>query len=207
MAWLRGDWYSGCRADVGEDDFFAGVEALDLPDLCPGLAGGAEGMIVVRAEFPVAGRGVADEHPGGLADDAGNRDDGFLLAALAGDPPVHRAEAGTGPGRGHRGLPEGAAQVPVALAGAAGLRGFPGLLAAGRQPRPSGGVPGRWELGGASAELGDDGPAVDGADAGDLLQPGGQVQDGYVLIGAAGSVAAAGQPARDTGRRCAGNKR
>src|SRR6266568_1119472 len=76
----------------------------------------------------------------------------------------------------------------------------------GGQPCPSGGVPGRGELGGAGAELGDEGPAVDGADAGDLLQPGGQVQDGYVLAGAAGGVAAAGQPARDKGRCGAGNQ-
>ena len=36
---------------------------------------------------------------------------------------------------------------------------FPGLPAAGRQPGPPGGVPGGGELGGAGAELGDDGPA------------------------------------------------
>src|SRR6516225_5517038 len=125
MAWLRCAWWSGRRVGVSEDDFLAGVEALDLADLRPGLAGGAEGLVVVRAEFCVAGRGVADEDPGNLADDAGDRDDGFLLAALAGDPPVHRAEAGIGLGRGHRGLPQGAADVPVALAGAAGLGGFP----------------------------------------------------------------------------------
>src|SRR6266852_2864025 len=98
MAWLHCAWWSGGR--VGEDDFLAGVEALDLADLGLCLAGGAEGLAGVRA-------------------------DGFLLAALAGDPPVHRAEAGIGLGRGHRGLPEGAAQVPVALAGAAGFRGLP----------------------------------------------------------------------------------
>jgi len=56
---------------------------------------------------------------------AGDRDDGFLLAALAGDPPVHRAEAGIGPGRGHRGIAQGAAQYPVPLAGAAGFPRFP----------------------------------------------------------------------------------
>src|SRR5712692_6457554 len=123
MAWLHCAWWSGGR--VGEDDFLAGVEALDLADLGLCLAGGAEGLAVVRAEFSVAGGGVADEDPGDLADGAWDRDDGFLLAALAGDPPVHRAEAGIGLGRGHRGLPEGAAQVPVALAGAAGFRGLP----------------------------------------------------------------------------------
>ena len=32
-------------------------------------------------------------------------------------------------------------------------------------------MPGGGELGGVGAELGDDGPAVDGADPGDLVQP------------------------------------
>ena len=37
-------------AGVGEDDFLAGVEALDLADLVPGLAGGAAGAVVVRSQ-------------------------------------------------------------------------------------------------------------------------------------------------------------
>ena len=170
MMRLRCAGQVSCGVGVDEDDFLAGVEVLDLADLRLGLAGGGARGAVAGAEFLVPGCGVADEDPGGLADDAGDRDDGFLLAALAGDPPVHRAEAGIGPGCGHGGLSQGAAQVPVALAGAAGLGGFPGLLGAGRQPRPSGGVPGRGELGGVGAEFGDDGPAVDRADPGDLIQ-------------------------------------
>ena len=69
---------SGTGVSWGEDDFLAGVEALDLADLVPGLAGGAAGAVVVRAEFLVAGAGVADEDPGDLADGPGDCDDGFL---------------------------------------------------------------------------------------------------------------------------------
>src|SRR6266480_555487 len=117
MVASRGSGHGG--ADVGEDDFLAGVEALDLADLFAGLAGGAAGPVVVRSQLVVPGGGVADEDPGDLADEAGDRDDGLLLAALAGDAAVHGAQPGIGPGRGHRGLAGRAAQIPVALAGAA----------------------------------------------------------------------------------------
>lgn len=56
---------------VGEDDFLAGVEALDLADLVTGGAGGIAGPAVVGAELDVTGAGVADEDPGGLAACAG----------------------------------------------------------------------------------------------------------------------------------------
>jgi hypothetical protein len=48
-----GSGYGG--AGVGEDDFLAGVEALDLADLVPGLAGRTAGAVVARPEFFVAG--------------------------------------------------------------------------------------------------------------------------------------------------------
>ena len=57
-------WRVSGRAGVDEDDFLAGVELFDLVDLGAGLAGGAAGLVVVRAEFGVAGGGVADEDPG-----------------------------------------------------------------------------------------------------------------------------------------------
>src|SRR5258707_1068895 len=205
MARLRCGWWSG--GCVGEDDFLAGVEALDLADLVPGLAGGAAGAVVVRSQFLVPGGGVADEDPGDLADDAGDRDDGFLLAALAGDAAVQRAQPGIGPGGGHRGLAERAAQVPVALAGAAGLRGLAGLPGARGQAGPSGGGPGGGGYRRVGAELGDDDPGVALADAGDLIQPPGQAQQGGPLAGAAGGVPAAGQPAGGAARRGAGDLR
>lgn len=61
--------------------FFAGVEPLDLADLVAGGAGGAAGDVVAGAELNVAGGGVADEQPGGLAQDAGDRDEGSLFPA------------------------------------------------------------------------------------------------------------------------------
>ena len=45
------------------------------------------------------------------------------------------------------------------------------------------------------------------ADPGDLIQPLGQAQQERALVGAAGGVAAAGQPAGGTGRRGAGDVR
>src|SRR5215472_1464016 len=111
-------------------------EPLDLTDLGPGLACGAAGGVVARTRVGEPGARVADEDPGDLADDAGDRDDGFLLAAVAGDAAVHGAEPGVGLGRGHRGLAERAAQVRVALAGAAGPGGVPGLIGARGQPGP-----------------------------------------------------------------------
>ena len=122
------------------------LQALDVADLVPGLTGGAARTVVIGTEFFVAGAGVADEDPGDLADDAGDRDDGLLLAALAGDPPVHGTQPGIGLGRGHRGLAERAADVPVALAGAAGPGGLAGLHGARGQAGPGGGVPGGGEL-------------------------------------------------------------
>src|ERR1035437_9047970 len=133
---------------IDEDDLLAGVVSFDLPDAGPGFLAGAAGLVVVGSEFDVAGAGVADEDPGDLADHAGDRDDGFLLAALAGDPPVHRAEPGAGPGRRHHGLAERAAQVRVAFAGAAVPGPVAGLHGAGGQPGPGGGVPGGGERGG-----------------------------------------------------------
>src|SRR5208283_144603 len=171
-----------------------------LADLVPGLAGGAARGVVVRSQLGEPGGGVADEDPGDLADDPGDRDDGLLLAALAGDPAVLGAEAGIGARRGHRGLAERAAQVPVALAGTARPGGFPGLPAARGQPGPGGSVPGGGELGGVRAELGDDDLGVALPDPGDLIQPLSQPQDGSLLPGAARSVIAAGQPAGSAGR-------
>ena len=82
-----------------------------------GLACGVYPAAVIGAEVGEAGAGVGDEDGGDLADDPGHRDDGFLVAAVAGYPAVLRAEAGVGPGRRHRALAERAAQVRVALAG------------------------------------------------------------------------------------------
>jgi len=130
----------GGRVEGGEGERHAGVEPFDFPDPGAGLAPGVLGAVVARAQVGEAGGAVADEEPGDLADDPGDRDDGFLLAAAPGYPPVLLAEAGIGPGRCHHALAERGAQVRVALAGAAGLRAGAGLEGARGQPGPRGGV-------------------------------------------------------------------
>src|SRR5882672_811135 len=113
--------------DRGEGDLHAGVESFELADSGAGLALGVQGAVVADAEVGEAGGRVRDEDAGNLADDPGHRHDGFLLAAASGYPPVLLTEAGVGPGRGHHALAERAAQVRVALAGAAGPGSGPGL--------------------------------------------------------------------------------
>ena len=82
-----------------------------------------------------------------------------------------------------------------------GLVVSPDCLVRGVSRAQAAAWPGGGELRRVGAELGDDGPGVDGADPGDLIQPLGQAQRGRALIGAAGGVPAAGQPAGGAGRR------
>src|SRR5262249_9130967 len=111
-------------------------------DLVAGPAGGAAGGVVVRSQFLEPGAGGADEDPGDLADDAGDRDDGFLLAALAGGAPVHGAEPGLGVRGGRAALAQRAAQVGVAVADAAGPGALPGLQGTGGQAAQAAAWPG-----------------------------------------------------------------
>jgi hypothetical protein len=74
------------------------------------------------------------------------------------------------------------------------------------QARPRGGVPGGGECGRVGAELSDEYPGIALADPGDLIQPLGQAQQGRPFPGAAGGVAAAGQPAGRAGRRGPGDR-
>src|SRR6266568_2514087 len=131
----------------------------------------------------------------------------ILLAALAGDAAVQGAQPGIGARGGHRGLAEPAADVPVALAGAAGPGGVPGLHGARGQAGPGSGVPGGGEYRRVGAELGDDDGGVALADPGDLIQPLRQRQQDGAPGAAAWGVAAAGQPAGGAGRRGAGDLR
>ena len=119
----------------------------------------------------------------------------FCLPRRRAYPPVLLAEAGIGPGRGHHALAERAAQVGVALAGAARPGAVPRLEGARGQPGPRGGVPGGGEHRHVGAELGDEDPGVAHADPGDLIEPCHQAQHGRAVAGAAGRVPAAGQPA------------
>src|SRR5260370_24350505 len=145
MTWVRSVVRLGSRAgrlDRGEGDLDAGVEPFDLADSGAGLAYGVLGVVVAGAEVGEAGGAGADEDAGDLADGPGARDDAFLLAAASGYAPVLLAEAGVGPGRGHDALADRAAQVRVALAGAAGPGAVAGLEGARGQAGPRGGVPG-----------------------------------------------------------------
>src|SRR5260221_10735254 len=144
MTWLRSVVRLGSRAgrlDRGEGDLHAGVEPFDLAGCGAGCGYGVLGVVVVGEEVGEAGGAVADEDAGDLGDGPGDRDDAFLLAAASGYAPVLLAEAGVGPGRGHDALAERAAQVRVALAGAAGPGPVAGLEGARGQAGPRGGVP------------------------------------------------------------------
>src|SRR5216683_1576260 len=182
------DWSSDvCSSDL--------VELFEFADLVAGLALGVAPGIVARAQLDIAEAGIADDQAGDLADGAGDGDDGFLLAAAAGDAPVAFAQEGVGVGGRHDGRAERAAQVGAALAGAAVLGGGAGLDGAAGQPGPCGGVPGGGELGHAGAQFGDDDLGVGGADAGDLIEPLDDRQHPGLVAGAGGGVAAADQPA------------
>ena len=135
-------WTAGLVDRGVESDLHAGVEPLQLADLVAGLAAGVETGVVVRAEFDEPDAGAGDDQAGDLADGAGDRDDGFLFAAAAGDTPVPLAGVGAGPGGGHDRAAERGAQVGVALAGPAGLGGGAGLDGAAGQPGPGRGVAG-----------------------------------------------------------------
>ena len=64
---------------------------------------------------------MPDDHQDG----AGDRDQGFELAAAFDDPPVALAEEGVGLGRGGGGLAEDAFEVGIALPGLAGAAALP----------------------------------------------------------------------------------
>src|SRR6266568_394745 len=201
-----GRWSGGLGCG-GEGDFHAGVEAFQLADLVAALAAGVEPGVVVGAELAEAGGRVADDDPGDLADGAGDRDDGFLLAAAAGDAPVARAEVGVGLGGGHGSAAERGTQVGVALAGAAVLGSGAGLDGAAGQPGPGGGVARGGELGLVQAELGDDDLGGAGADAGELIEPLGDRQYRRAGARAGRGVAATDLPAARTRPGDAGDAR
>src|SRR5947209_7776575 len=155
-----GVWGSGCGSVLrlgfaAEGDFVAEVaELADEPADVAGVI--ALAFVVIGAEVLVAGsgagwQGVEDLHLG-----VGGGDDGFGLAALAGDLPVPGAFAGLGFTGGDGGLAEDggdvlvAAFVPsLAVAGA-------GLLVQRGAPAPGGQVTAGGEPGHVGAGLGDD---------------------------------------------------
>src|SRR5262249_9446436 len=100
-------WWSG--GGVEGDPVAEGLELADVVEL---FAFGVDaGVVEVRAEVVEAGVGVAQQVPDDDEDGAADGDDGFLLAAAAGDAPVAFAEEGVGLAGGHGDLAENPGQV------------------------------------------------------------------------------------------------
>jgi hypothetical protein len=83
-----------------------------LADLAFGVGAGG---VVVRAEVDELCVVVGEQRPDDDQDRAADRDDGPLLAATAGDPPISLAEEAVGAGGADGGLAEYPGQVAVAL--------------------------------------------------------------------------------------------
>ena len=83
------------------------AEGFELADVVAGLAAVADaGVVEAGSKVGVARLGIGEQVPGDDEDGSADGDDGFLLAAAAGDPLVALAEEGAGPGCGDGGLAE-----------------------------------------------------------------------------------------------------
>src|SRR3954451_17714392 len=143
-SWAEPGWWrsAGWSRSGGGVEGHRVAELLQFADVVPDLAlGVGPGGVVVRAEVDELGLLVGEQRPDDDQDGAADRDDGPLLAAAAGDPPISLAEEGVGAGGADRGLTEHPGQVAVALAAAR----LPGRAAgrfvdSRREPRPRGQV-------------------------------------------------------------------
>lgn len=90
-----GVWVEAAGSGSGfERDLVA--EGLELADVVAHLAVEVDvGVVVVGPEVMELGSVVAEQVPGDDQDGAADRDDGSLLAAAPGDPPVALAEEGS----------------------------------------------------------------------------------------------------------------
>jgi hypothetical protein len=101
------------------------------------------GVVEAGAQVGVAGIGVGQQMPDDDQDRAADRDDGFVLAAAAGDPPAALAEEGIGAGGADRDFAQDPGQAGVAVAGGVLTFLLPGRLAdPGGVPGPGGQVTG-----------------------------------------------------------------
>src|SRR3954453_1975042 len=118
------------------------AELLQFTDVLADFAlGVGAGGVVVRAEVDELGLLVGEQRPDDDQDRAADRDDGAVLAAASGNPPVALAEEGVGAGGADRGLAEHPGQVAVAVPGAgAALRPAGGLAHSGGEASPGGQV-------------------------------------------------------------------
>src|SRR5215475_4867751 len=153
---------------VGEGD--GESERFELADVVAGFLVfvGAAGVIA-GAEFAEAGGAAGEQVPDDDQDGAGDGDQGFELAAAAGDPPVALAGEGAGAGGRGGGLAEDGLEVGVAFAGLPGPVLRPGLDGARAQLGPRHQVAGGGEAGHVQADLGDDALGGGAADPGDLI--------------------------------------
>src|SRR6516225_11417159 len=126
----------------------------------------------VGAEVGEMGGGVGQQVPGDGEDGVADGDQGAFLAAALDDPLVAGGQEGLGPGGAGGGLPEGAAEPGIALAGGGGLAAPGGLAGPGRELGPGDQVPGGGEAGDVGADLGEQILGGSRADAGDLIELG-----------------------------------
>src|SRR4051812_10767159 len=118
-------------------------ESLKFADVVADLAlGVGAGVVVAGAEVDEVDVLIGEQLPDDGQDGAADRDDGAVLAAASGDPPVALAEEGVGASGGaDRGLAEHPGQVAVAVPGAGvALRPAGGLADPGGEPSPGGQV-------------------------------------------------------------------
>jgi hypothetical protein len=112
---------------LGEGDGVA--EGFELADVAADFpAGVGAAGVAAGTEVVVAGGAVGKEVPDDDEDGAGDGDQGLELATAPDETPVALAQEGIGPGGGGRGLAQDSPEVGVALAGAAGAAGSPGLV-------------------------------------------------------------------------------
>src|SRR3954467_15317749 len=170
-----GWWRSaGWRRSGGGVEGHRVAELLQFTDVLADFAlGVGPGVVVVRAEVDELGLLVGEQRPDDDQDRAADRDNGAVLAAASGDPPIALAEEGVGAGGADRGFAEHPGQVAVAVAGAgAALRPAGGLGAPGGGASPGGeGRRGR-EPAHVGAELGRDHLRGDRPHAGDRIELG-----------------------------------
>src|SRR5262249_61126260 len=122
-----------------------GVEGLEVADVVAfGAVGAGVRVVVAWAEVVEAGVVIGQEVPDDDEDRASDGDDGFLVAAAAGDAVVALAQEGVGAAGGDGGFAEDPGQVGVAVAGGGGaFLAAGGLLHAGGAPGPGGQTPRR----------------------------------------------------------------
>ena len=110
-------------AIVGSGGGFEGdlvAQGLEFADVVAGPAVEVDaGLVVVGSEVDEPGLVVGEQMPDDHQDGPADGDDGFLLAAAVGDPPVPLTQERVGAADPDGGLAERPGQVPVAFAGAA----------------------------------------------------------------------------------------